>query len=112
MCTFQVGAGVSVNSVGATSKVYTDVIFRIGSDNGLYISLGGGFATHNNDVENHRLDRKVLGSEILFHAPVEIGYEFNHRYGVSLYFDHVSNGQGNRNNEGLDTLGIRISISY
>ena len=37
------------------------------------------------------LDRKALGSRVLFHIPAEVGYRFDDYNSLSAYFEHMSN---------------------
>jgi hypothetical protein len=57
-------------------------------------------------------DRKALGSRVLFHFPAEIGYRFDERNSLSVYFEHTSNGYTVHPNEGLDRLGIRYGYRF
>jgi hypothetical protein len=100
--------GVSANSEGATSKAYLDFCWQVGGEKGLFLSVGIGGALQDGQSELTRSDRKALGSRMLFHIPAELGFYVNADVGLTLFFDHISNGNSNSSNEGLDTLGLRI----
>jgi hypothetical protein len=45
-------------------------------------------------------DAKALGSRVLFHIPIEIGYRFGVHSSLSVYFEHTSNAFIVEPNEG------------
>ncbi len=57
-------------------------------------------------------DLKALGSRVLFHIPIEIGYRFGAHSSLSAYFEHTSNAFIVEPNEGLDRLGIRYGYRF
>jgi hypothetical protein len=109
---FRGSLGASVNSDGGTSKAYLDLRYQYDFDSGIFVSAGGGGAVHDGALTAGRDDRKALGSRLLFHIPVEAGYRFTPHQSVSVYFDHMSNAGLARNNEGLDTLGLRYGYRF
>ncbi|GAB6053364.1 hypothetical protein JCM17960_21840 [Magnetospira thiophila] len=104
--------GGSFNTSGDTSKVYLDARYEYEFDGGAYVNFGLGGAWHNGQTKLVRTDQKALGAHLLFHIPVEIGYRWDGHHGLSLYFDHISNGYTQDANEGLDTLGIRYGYRF
>ncbi len=104
--------GASVNTSGDTSKIYLDARWEYGADNGLFFAFGVGGAIHNGEEHLVSSNKKALGSKILFHIPIEIGYHIDTHHGVSVYFDHISNAYTQTENEGLDTLGLRYGYRY
>lgn len=104
--------GGSLNSSGDTSKAYLDARWNWEWNNGLLLGIGLGGAVHNGDLDLKDRDHKALGSRVLFHIPVEIGYRFDGHQALSLYFDHVSNGYLASPNEGLDTIGLRYGYKF
>lgn len=100
--------GASVNSSGDTSKFYADGVWQYDLTNHLFFAVGLGIAIHNGEKHLVSEDQKALGSTTLFHFPFEVGYRFNRRWSLSVYFDHVSNANMSEENEGLDTLGLRL----
>lgn len=104
--------GASINTSGDTSKAYAGLRYRYELDNGLFFGLGLGIAAHNGESKLVQANKKALGSTLLFHIPAEIGYRFTKKYAASIYFDHISNGYTQDENEGLDTLGVRIGYRF
>lgn len=104
--------GVSVNTAGDTSKAYGGLRYRYELENGLFFGIGLGAAVHNGESRLVRSDKKALGSTLLFHIPAEVGYHFNKHYTVAAYFDHISNGYTQDENEGLDTIGLRFGYRF
>jgi len=98
--------GASINTGGDTSKVYAGLRYRYELDNGPFFGLG--VAAHDGETKLVQADKKALGSTLLFHIPAEVGYRFSEHYSASIYFDHISNGYTQDENEGLGTLGMRI----
>ena len=104
--------GVSVNTRGDTSKLYGGFVWQYVADSGWFLKLGLGGAVHDGERETLREGKKELGSQVLFHIPIELGRSVRGRHRVSLYFDHVSNASLADENEGLDTLGLRYGYLF
>ncbi|WP_135075352.1 acyloxyacyl hydrolase [Terasakiella sp. SH-1] len=104
--------GLSVNSQGDTSKAYLDARWQKEFADDFYFALGVGGAVHNGNKKLTNVKRKALGSKVLFHFPIELGYHITETTNVSLFFDHVSNAWLASPNEGMDTLGIRIGFKF
>lgn len=110
--TLRPAAGVTINTVGATSKAYIDARWVIEGASGLFFALGIGAAVHDGKLAPTEPDRKALGSRLLFHFPAEIGWRFDDHNSLSIYFEHVSNGYTQDYNEGLDSLGARYGYRF
>ncbi|SCA57299.1 conserved exported hypothetical protein [Candidatus Terasakiella magnetica] len=104
--------GLSVNSQGDTSKAYLDARWQTDLSDNIFFALGVGAAVHNGNNKLTNVNRKALGSKALFHFPLELGYQIDERYSISLFFDHVSNAWTSSPNEGMDTLGIRFGYRF
>lgn len=104
--------GGSVNTAGDTSKVYTGLRWQYEHASGLFFGVGLGGAVHDGDLRLERNDRKALGSRVVFHIPIEAGYRFDGKSGLSVYFDHISNAYLAEANEGMDTLGLRYGYRF
>lgn len=105
--------GVAINDTGATSKIYTGGLWQILRRNGWILDLGAGLAVHDGETNNpEAVGRKELGSRILFHVSLELGYSLSAHNRIFLMFDHISNGYTADPNEGLDTLGIRYGYLF
>lgn len=104
--------GASANTAGDTSQIYLDARWEYEFEAGAYVGLGLGAAVHDGETGNPGPDERALGSPVLFHIPVEVGYRFDGHHGASLYFDHISNANLADHNEGLNTLGIRYGYRF
>ncbi len=49
---------------------------------------------------------------MLFRLGAVIGYEVTQNITVSLMFDHISNADFIKANEGLDTLGVLVGYKF
>lgn len=104
--------GGSLNTAGGTSKAYADLRYQFEHGRGVFFGVGIGATIHNGELTPTRHDRKALGARVLFHIPAELGFRFAGRHAVSVYFDHISNGNLADDNEGLDTLGVRYGYRF
>ena len=104
--------GGSINTNGYTSKGYIDARWQYETAHGIYFGLGIGAAVHDGHLGADAADRKALGSRVLFHFPIEIGYRFDQHHSISVYFEHTSNGYTQRYNEALDDLGVRYGYRF
>ena len=104
--------GGSVNTVGDTSRAYVDARWQVDSPSGIFFGLGIGAAIHDGLLDPTRADRKALGSRVLFHIPIELGYRFDQHNSISVYFEHTSNGGLADYNEGLDAIGVRYGYRF
>jgi lipid A 3-O-deacylase len=104
--------GGTANFNGGTSKVYVDARWEIEARNGFFFGLGLGIAAHNGWNDATSLDHKALGARALLHFPFEIGYRFQERHSISVYFEHFSNGYSHKYNEGIDGLGMRYGYRF
>jgi hypothetical protein len=108
--------GGTVHTGGGTSKGYIDARWQwdapLTSAGGLFIGLGVGAAIHNGETQPIDPKAKALGRRVLFHFPAEIGWRFDQKNSLSLYFEHISNGYTAKPNEGLDSLGIRYGYRF
>jgi hypothetical protein len=109
-----IGASVALGNDGhkGTSKLYLDARWTYEWANGVFVGLGLGAAVHNGLLDPTDPHRKALGSRVLFHIPLELGWRFDERQSISLFFDHMSNGYTRSSNEGLDTLGVRYGYRF
>ena len=104
--------GASINSGGQTSHAYIDARWQYETPSGIFFGLGVGAAVHDGNLEATDPDRKALGSRVLFHIPLELGYRFDPHNSFSLYFEHTSNAYTQDVNEGLDRIGIRYGYRF
>ncbi len=104
--------GGTINTRGQTSKAYLDARWETTTASGIFFGIGLGGAIHDGKLDPTELDRKALGSRLLFHIPVEIGWRWDGRQSISIYFEHTSNASIARFNEGMDGLGVRYGIRF
>ena len=104
--------GASISTIGATSDAYLDARWQMETGCGIFLGLGIGGAVHNGQLQLEDWDRKALGSRVLFHFPLEIGYRFDEHNSLSAYFEHMSNAYTVDPNEGLDRLGVRYGYRF
>lgn len=104
--------GGSISTVGATSSAYIDARWQYETSIGVFFAVGLGAAVHDGQLKLDDLDRKALGSRVLFHIPAEIGYRFDDHNSLSAYFEHMSNANLASYNEGMDRLGIRYGYRF
>lgn len=110
--TLRPAIGGSVNFEGYTSKAYVDARWEIDLPYRLFFGLGLGAAVHDGKLDASYPDRKALGSRVLFHVPVELGFRLDERQSISVYFEHTSNGNTASYNEALDNVGLRYGLKF
>ena len=76
------------------------------------MSVAVGGAANTGKLETLRLDRKELGSRVLFYLAAELGYRINQRHSLAVRLDHMSNASIADNNEGLDTVGVVYGYQF
>ncbi len=104
--------GGSIAAGDGTSSAYIDARWEIENAAGLFFGIGIGAAIHDGQTDLIELDDKALGSRVLFHIPVEIGYRLDEHNALSVYFEHMSNAGTADFNEGLDRLGVRYGYRF
>jgi lipid A 3-O-deacylase len=110
--TIRPAIGASMSTAGQTSMAYVDARYTYDAPSGLFYAIGLGAAIHDGQLHLTDYSRKALGSRILFHIPLEFGYRFDAHNSVSAYFEHMSNAYTQRNNEGMDRLGVRYGYRF
>jgi len=106
--------GATINFAGFTSKAYLDARWQVECCWGAFFALGIGAAVHNGELDSLATaqDHKQLGYRVLFHPTAEWGYRLTEHHSVSIFFEHISNANTSRQNEGLDNLGIRYGYRF
>ncbi|HUZ73570.1 MAG TPA: acyloxyacyl hydrolase [Stellaceae bacterium] len=103
--------GVTVNSAGKTSYAYAGLTWLAPVTEALFADLGLGGAVHSGPNESTARDHKGLGTRLLFHESVEIGYRVTPVASVAVYIDHVSNADIGKHNPGITNVGLRLGWS-
>ena len=104
--------GGTFNFNGDTSKLYADVRWEVEAPYGVFFGIGLGAAIHDGHLDADSPDHKALGSRVPFHPSAELGYRFDGANSISIFADHISNGFTHRNNEGMDTVGVRFGHRF
>jgi hypothetical protein len=110
--TLRPALGASINTEGYTSRVYLDARWEIELGHRFFLGLGLGAALHDGLLDAGKPDHKALGSRVLFHIPLELGFRLNDRSSISVFFEHMSNANLAPENEGLDALGVRYGHKF
>jgi len=110
--TLRPALGASISTAGYTSKAYLDLRWEVDLTSRLFVGFGIGAAVHDGKLDPFWADRKALGSPVLFHIPFELGLRLDERQSVSLFFEHMSNGNFANYNEALDNLGVRYGVKF
>jgi len=108
--TLRPALGGTANFEGYTSQVYAYGRWERDFASGFFTATGVGGSWNNGELRLVSYSRKALGSHLLFHLPFEFGWWLSPRTSLSLYYDHMSNAYLARDNEGLDTLGLRCGL--
>jgi hypothetical protein len=103
--------GGTVSFAGNTNLAYADLRYERETPSGIFFDLGLGAAVHDGPLDG-RGDRKALGSRVLFHVPLELGWRWDRHNSVSLYFEHASNAGLADENEGMDNIGMRYGYRF
>ncbi|MGH7096332.1 MAG: acyloxyacyl hydrolase [Stellaceae bacterium] len=111
--------GFEANTAGQTSQGYFGLTWTwllarnlLRSGDGIDFSIGIGPSFNNGLIRSTRPNRKSLGSHVLFHPSLELGYRITPRYEVSAYFDHVSNAGFARENQSINDAGLRFGFRF
>lgn len=104
--------GGTLNFQGDTSHAYLDARWEIETPSGIFFAAGIGAAVHDGDLALQSPDRKALGSRVLIHVPIEIGFRLDQQNSLSIYFEHLSNANLADENEGIDYLGVRYGYRF
>jgi lipid A 3-O-deacylase len=111
--------GASINTSGNTDFYYFGLTWTwdfahdvFQAKDGLYGDFGFGGAFHDGDLNNAPPGEKAFGSRALFHLSGEIGYRFDPRWSLSVYYDHYSNGGLADPNPGINDAGVRVGYRF
>ena len=119
--------GVSYNSGGDTSQLYTGLTWEWSFWDGWFAGFSLGGMVHDGHLVGEDGESKSLGCRFLFRESVNAGYRFNKRHALMVHFDHSSNAnlcekntrdgsaEGRHDvtlNEGLESVGIRYGYMF
>jgi len=113
-------SGVDVNTSGYTSQIYASLTWAVDLDNGgalwpdhavlLDVRFGPAYSTGH--VQSTASNRLSLGSNLLFHPAIEMGYRLTSTWSISVYFERSSNAGLSSYNDGLSNLGVRVGLRF
>ncbi len=77
----------------------------------LGLSLGGAVVT-DDTVSNAVGEIRDLGSPVLFHLQASAGFDVTPDIGAQIYFNHFSNAYLADANDGLESMGARLTFRF
>ncbi|MEH6469701.1 MAG: acyloxyacyl hydrolase [Halopseudomonas sp.] len=102
--------GTNLNLNHETSQIYIARAWQLGLPVSLVLEYQFGFSIHNGELDSADSDRRQLGSRLLFRNALELGWRWDSNR-ISVIYDHASNaGLLEERNQGIDNIGIRLSI--
>jgi hypothetical protein len=106
--------GVNINSAGGNSYAYAGLTWTVNFTSVFFGDLSAGGAIHDgpDTVSIHTRDHKGLGTRLLFHESVELGYRITPIWSVAAFLDHVSNAGLGSQNPGITNVGARIGYKF
>lgn len=102
--------GGSVSTEGRTNFAYADMRAEMLWDR-VFFGLGLGAAVHDSKLRR-TAHEKDLGWRVLFHVPAEIGFQITPNNRLSVYYEHLTNFGLDKDNEGMDNLGVRFAHKF
>ena len=113
--------GGSINgSTNNTDYAYGGVTWEWNPWKSMFIDFSFGFAGHNGRNSNdpgipfpEDANRKRdMGCSVLFRESLEAGFIVAKHHGISIVWDHLSNGGLCGQNQGLDNVGLRYGYRF
>lgn len=104
--------GIAVNTAGATSYAYFGLTWTAAILDRAFVSGALGGAVHDGELNGNVPERKQLGSRILFHEYVELGFRATPVLSFSVFLDHMSNADLARHNAGMTNVGLRSGFKF
>jgi hypothetical protein len=104
--------GGSLSLAGYTDDLHLDLTWHHQLRVGLFGEAAFGGAWHDGKLRGGNPDHEDLGSRLLFHLGLEAGWRVHGGHGVSLFWEHLSNGSFASPNQGLDRFGARYGYRF
>lgn len=104
--------GLAVNSSGNTSQAYAGLTWGWNFVQDAFVELSFGGLVHNGSLSANTRNEKRLGCRFLFREAIDLGYQVAEHHSISLHFTHASNAGLCRDNDGLETLGLRYGYRF
>ena len=116
----QPNAGFDANTNGNTSQLYFGLTWTVDLDNGgwlwpdhaVFFAISFGPAFNTGHVHSTDPGKLSIGSNVLFHPAIELGYRITPQWSVSAYFEHSSNAGLANDNPGLNNAGLRVGLHF
>lgn len=103
--------GGTATTSGGTSWGYLDARWEY-SGSLFFFGIGLGGSVNNAPLTIDQNGRKALGSNVLFHIPLEVGLQFTPNNRISAFYEHSSNAFLASPNPGMDNLGVRLAHRF
>jgi hypothetical protein len=104
--------GGSINARDYTDNAYFDLDWDHQFTAGPFVEGYLGLAWHDGKLTTGNPERLELGLRVLFHLGLEAGWRFYRYHGLSLMWEHMSNGTLARRNQGVDSIGLRYGYRF
>jgi lipid A 3-O-deacylase len=111
--------GGEANTAGFTNEFYFGGTWTwqlaqrlLSPDDGITFGIFWGPGFNDGLIVSNVPDRKSLGSHVLYREALELGYQINSRFEVSVFIDHVSNAGSARYNQSINDAGGRFSVRF
>ena len=104
--------GANINTTSDTSAINAGVNWDWYFLPQTFASFSFGGTLHDGEEATTKLDRKELGSHVLFYLAVELGYRIDVHNSLALRIDHISNAKTADKNEDIDTVGIMYGYHF
>jgi lipid A 3-O-deacylase len=103
--------GGTATTNGGTSWGYLDARWEY-SGSLFFFGIGLGGSINNAPLTVDQNGQKALGSNVLFHIPLEVGLQFTPTDRISAFYEHSSNAFLAYPNPGMDNLGVRLAHRF
>ena len=104
--------GILANSRGCTSALYVDLSWTFPANSWFFLEVGLGGALHNAPLKRKTSKRKPLGSRVLFHESVSLGFNLGNHNSLALVIMHMSNARLASPNPGITNFGVRYGWRF
>ena len=111
--------GAAINTAGDTDQFYVGATWSwmlmsniINPGDGIVFGYFFGPGFNDGEIQSTSDNRKSLGSHILFREALDLGYQINPTWEISVYLDHISNGGLAKANQSINDLGLRLGYRF
>jgi lipid A 3-O-deacylase len=104
--------GVNINTAGKNSTAYFGLTWEANFARMFFADLGLGGAVHDGPDASTTSDHKGLGTRLLFHESLSVGWRATQAINLSIYVDHVSNANIGNHNPGVTDAGLRVGFVF